>query len=95
MYFRFKICVENLHYYSNFSGYQAAEGITSRAHDAIDTILPVFFYEKSASPAMMKHSVDDITSITEYHNTGQIPVVAADQPLYAELKYLQWALPDR
>ena len=44
---------------------------------------------------MMKHSVDVITNITECLNTGQIPVVVADQPLYAELKYLQWALPDR
>ena len=52
-------------------------------------ILPLF-PDKAASPSMMKHIMEIVNENTQFINVGQIPVLGADQPLYAICKQLQW-----
>ena len=56
-------------------------------------ILPLF-PDKAASPSMMKHAMEIVKENTEFINAGQIPVLGADQPLYAICKQLQWQFPE-
>ena len=60
---------------------------------AICALLPLF-YEKSATPAMVKHGMDVQKQAIEYLNPGQIPVTTFDQPLFALAKFVQWKWPD-
>ena len=57
------------------------------------TQLMPLFYEKAASAAMVKHGMDVQRQATEFLNPGQIPVTAADAPLYALAKLVQWKWP--
>ena len=58
----------------------------------ITALLPLF-YEKTDSPAMIKHGMHVIKGITEFLNPGQIPVLACDCPIFARAKYIQWTWP--
>ena len=60
---------------------------------AICAMLPLF-YEKSATPAMVKHGMDVQKQAIEYLNPGQIPVTIFEQPLFALAKFVQWKWPD-
>ena len=42
---------------------------------------------------MTKHSMDIVKKSVQYLNPGQIPVLAADQPLFALAKQIQWTWP--
>ena len=55
-------------------------------------LLPLF-YEKAATPSMVKHGMEVQRQATDYLNPGQIPVTAFDQPLFAIAKYVQWKWP--
>ena len=55
-------------------------------------LLPLF-YEKAATPAIIKHGMDVQKQAIEYLNPGQIPVTTFDQPLFALAKYVQWKWP--
>lgn len=55
-------------------------------------LLPLLL-ENSHSTALIKHCMDRIQEATEYLNKAQTPVVAADQPLFAILKAVQWWWP--
>ena len=48
------------------------------------------FYEKAATPAMIKHGMDVVKKANEFLNPSQIPVIAFDQPLFALAKLVQW-----
>eukprot|EP00745_Piridium_sociabile_P003240 TRINITY_DN11945_c0_g1_i1.p1 TRINITY_DN11945_c0_g1~~TRINITY_DN11945_c0_g1_i1.p1 ORF type:complete len:368 (-),score=62.14 TRINITY_DN11945_c0_g1_i1:49-1152(-) len=60
---------------------------------AISCLLPLF-HDPSKSPAMIKHGMDVIKRAVDHLNSGQVPVVALDQPLYAIAKQIQWKWPD-
>ena len=60
---------------------------------ALCALLPLF-YEKAATPAMIKHGIDIQRHATEYLNPGQIPVTTVDHPLFAIAKLVQWNWPD-
>ena len=60
---------------------------------ARSALLPLF-YEKSATPAMIKHGMNVIREAVEYLNPGQVPVTTFDQPLFALAKFVQWKWPD-
>ena len=47
------------------------------------------FYEKAATPAMIKHGMDVKKWTIQYLNPGQIPVTTLDQPLFALAKLIQ------
>ena len=61
-------------------------------HAAINGLLPLFV-NNVYSVAMIKHSMILVQSIIQYLNPGQAPVLAADQPLYALAKQIQWSWP--
>jgi hypothetical protein len=58
----------------------------------LTALLPLF-YEKVATPAMIKHGMDVVRQATTYLNRGQIPVITVDQPLFALVKMVQWKWP--
>ena len=60
---------------------------------ALSALLPLF-YEKSATPAMIKHGLDIQRRAIKWINPGQIPVITFDQPLFALAKLVQWKWPD-
>ena len=51
------------------------------------------FYEKSATPVMIKHGMDVQKQAITYLNHGQIPNITFDQPLFALTKFVQWKWP--
>ena len=59
---------------------------------ALTQFLPLF-YEKAATAAMIKHSMNVNRQATQFLNPGQVPVLAMDAPLYALAKYIQWKWP--
>ena len=42
---------------------------------------------------MIKHSMAIVKAAVQHLNPGQVPVLAADQPLYALAKEIQWTWP--
>ena len=42
---------------------------------------------------MIRHSMDIIKAAVQHLNPGQTPLLAADQPLYALVKKIQWTWP--
>ena len=60
---------------------------------ALCALLPLF-YEKSATPAMIKHGMDVERQAIQFLNPGQIPITSFDQPLFALATFVQWKWPD-
>ena len=56
---------------------------------------PLLYCPCAHTVAMIKYSLDVIKTAVEHLNTGQTPVVAFDQPLYALAKQIQWKLPEK
>ena len=56
---------------------------------AINALLPLFL-DSAHSVAMIKHSMTIIKAAIQHLNPGQVPVLAADQPLFALAKEIQW-----
>ena len=59
---------------------------------AINPLLPLFL-ENAHSVAMIRHSMDIVKAVVHHLNPGQAPVLAADQPLFALAKEIQWTWP--
>jgi len=53
-------------------------------------LLPLF-YEKAATPSMVKHGMEVQRQATDYLNPA--PVTTFDQPLFAIAKYVHWKWP--
>ncbi|CAG2214124.1 unnamed protein product [Mytilus edulis] len=53
------------------------------------------FQEEAKSIAMMRHSMNKAKQCVQFLNSGQIPVISGDQPLYALAKSVQWNWPNR
>ena len=69
----------------------ASEAIDNTA--SLSSLLPLF-YEDSKSVAMICHGMDMVKDAVDICNPGQVPVITADQPLYAIAKEIQWAWPE-
>ena len=51
--------------------------------------------ERSDSPAMVKHAMEVMITVTQYLTPGQwCGVMWCDEPLYALAKHIQWAFPN-
>ena len=50
--------------------------------------------DQAHSVATVKHTMKKIFDTRAFLNPGQIPVIAADQPLYALAKQIQWTWPE-
>ena len=60
---------------------------------ALCALLPLF-YDKSATPATIKHGMDVEGQAIQFLNPGQIPITTFDQPLFALAKFVQWKWPN-
>ena len=76
-----------------WAAFHALQQPTIEDPPALCALLPLF-YEKSATPAMIKHGLDIQRRAIEWINPGQIPVTTFDQPLFALAKLVQWKWPD-
>lgn len=76
----------------SWAGFHATRMGASKFQPAINSLLPLF-PEKLDSPAMIRHGMALIAKNTEFLNSGQIPVMAVDQPLFAIAKRIQWQYP--
>lgn len=59
---------------------------------AITGLLPLFT-DSAHSVAMIKHAMTIVQAAVRHLNPGQVPIIAADQPLYAIAKQIQWSSP--
>lgn len=59
---------------------------------AINALLPLFV-DSAHSVAMIRHSMAIVKAAIQHVNPGQVPVLAADQPLFALAKEIQWTWP--
>ena len=75
-----------------WAAYHASQQPPSEDPPALCALLPLF-YEKAATPAMVKHGMDVQRQAIQYLNPGQIPVTTFDQPLFALAKLVQWKWP--
>ncbi|KAG1674335.1 hypothetical protein GQR58_015133 [Nymphon striatum] len=50
--------------------------------------------EKADNPAMVKHGLDLLKTLTDFLNPGQTPVLACDCPIFAIGKRMQWKFPE-
>ena len=72
-----------------WAAYHSADLPNEKNPPCTSALLPLF-YEKAATPAMVKHGMNVLKQAIEFVNPGQIPVLAVDQPLFALAKMVQW-----
>jgi hypothetical protein len=75
-----------------WAAYHASQQPPTEDPPALCALLPLF-YEKAATPAMVKHGMDVVRQAIQHLNPGQIPVTTFDQPLFALAKLVQWRWP--
>ena len=76
-----------------WAAYHSSEQPIEKDPPAISALLPLF-YEKAATPVMIKHGMNALKQATTFLNPGQVPVIAFDQPLFALAKMVQWKWPE-
>ena len=69
----------------HWSAYHASIQKTEIPPAAINALLPLLL-ENAHSVAMIKYSMDIVKTLVQHLNPGQIPVLAADQPLFTHLQ---------
>ena len=62
--------------------------------ESITSLLPLL-RESANSVATIRHVMDRVKDTVMYLNPDQTPVIAADQPIYAIAKQIQWQWPDQ
>lgn len=78
----------------SWSGHHASNAQDSNhVKPCMSAILPLFA-ESSKSTGMLAHGLDVIRKATIYLNPDQKPITAADQPIFATIKQIQWNWPD-
>ena len=59
---------------------------------SLTSLMPLL-RDQAHSVATVKHCMDKVTETVQFLNPGQVPVIAADQPLFALAKQIQWSWP--
>ena len=77
----------------SWAAFQATQQSPQDRHLANISLLPLF-NENAHSPAMVFHAMKVTEQAVTFLNPGQTPVMAMDQPLFAQAKQLQWKYPD-
>ena len=92
--------MDNADDYENLScaAYHASSNLDDEARDCTtSTELPaILVYEDAKSVAMIRHGIDIMKIAVDILNpgqSGQVPIITADQPLYTLCKKCSW--PDR
>ena len=78
----------------SLSAYHAGIQTNEIPPAAINALLPLFT-ERAHSVAMIKHSMNIVQAAIQNLNPGQVPVLTADQPLFALAKQIQWTWPNQ
>ena len=60
---------------------------------SITALLPLL-RDEAHSVATVRHSMNKVRDTIAHLNPGQVPVITADQPIYALIKQVQWHWPD-
>ena len=76
-----------------WSAHHAARKRSKPFEVSISALMPLL-RDQAHSVATMKHAMKKICNTVAFLNPGQIPVIAADQPLYALAKQIQWTWPE-
>lgn len=61
---------------------------------SITSLLPLL-RDQAHSVATVKHVMEKVQDIVAYLNPGQVPIITADQPIYALAKQVQWHWPEQ
>ena len=77
----------------SWASYHAHHNTDLTVTPSVNAMLPLF-PDESSSPAMLRHCLDVIQEAVQHINPGQVPVVNVDQPLFAKMKQIQWAMPE-
>lgn len=75
-----------------WSAYHSVNQQLEKDPPAVSALLALF-YEKAATPSMIKHGMNVLKQAITFLNPSQIPVIALDQPLFALAKMVQWKWP--
>ncbi len=59
----------------------------------ISALMPLL-RDQAHSVATVRHVMDKIRDAVRLLNPGQVPVITADQPIYATAKQIQWQWPE-
>ena len=57
--------------------------------ERITALLPLF-RDEAHSVATERHSMNEVRDTIAHLNSGQVPVITADQSIYAFIKQVQW-----
>ena len=76
----------------SWAAYHASIQEAATPPAAITSLVPLFPHS-AHSVAMIKHAMSIVQAAVQHLNPGQVPVLTADQPLYAIAKQIQWSYP--
>ncbi|CAE1280410.1 unnamed protein product [Acanthosepion pharaonis] len=76
-----------------WSAHHVSQKRTSEYETSITSLLPLL-RDQAHSIATIKHAMKKVREAVAFLNPGQTPVLAADQPLYAMAKEIQWYWPE-
>ena len=77
-----------------WSAHHASKKRSAPFEVSITALLPLL-RDQAHSVATIKHVMDKISDTVAFPNPGQVPVIAADQPIYAVAKQIQWYWPEQ
>ena len=80
-------------YYLSWAAYHASQQPETNTTTSTIALLPLF-RDNAHTTCMIKHAMDVISKAVKHLNPTQIPVIVADQPLYAIAKQIQWCYPE-
>lgn len=75
-----------------WSSYHASQNRHLDFEVSITSLMPLL-RDEAHSVATVKHMMAKIKETVDFLNPGQVPVITADQPLYALAKQIQWHWP--
>ena len=76
-----------------WSAHHASQKRSPAFEVSITSLLPPL-RDQVYSVATVRHVMDNIKDIVSFLNPGQVSVIAADQPIYAVAKQVQWHWPE-
>lgn len=80
--------------YISWSAHHAEKKRGLEFEVSITSLLPLL-RDEAHSVATVRHSMDKVKDAISHLNPNQVPVITADQPIYALAKQVQWHWPDR
>eukprot|EP00058_Branchiostoma_floridae_P021206 XP_002606696.1 hypothetical protein BRAFLDRAFT_72537 [Branchiostoma floridae] len=77
-----------------WSAHHASQKRSPKVEVSVTSLLPLF-RDPAHSVATIRHVMDKVMETVTFLNPGQIPVMTADQPIYALAKQIQWHWPEQ